>query len=252
MFFPLPRPQERLPPQAAHGADDRRHRRRDPRLRPAAHHRGRLVRGRGSVRPLRAWSRATPFRWLPAAAQLRAEDPPGRRCSRRVLGQLVRRRLHQAKATSFRSSPSTRDVISTSIPIRAASCRAKGVPGGPQGRGRRDASSPTSTAGRSATRSRFGERSSPAPGRSRCAAIYDGADAKVDETQFYFHWDYLNETIKRHYPRRGDQVGMYFIEIRDPARQPQVSQDDRRDVQEFAGRDADRDREGVPAGLRRR
>src|SRR6478752_5963348 len=25
-------------------------------------------------------------------------------------------------------------------------------------------------------------------------AIYDGADAKVDETQFYFHWALLNET----------------------------------------------------------
>jgi putative ABC transport system permease protein len=56
-------------------------------------------------------------------------------------------------------------------------------------------------------------------------AIYDGADAKVDETQFYFHWDYLNEVVKAKYPRRGDQIGMYFIEIRDPAQAAQVSQD---------------------------
>jgi putative ABC transport system permease protein len=56
-------------------------------------------------------------------------------------------------------------------------------------------------------------------------AIYDGADAKVDETQFYFHWDLLNETIKAKYPRRGDQIGMYFIEIRDPSQAAQVSQD---------------------------
>ena len=56
-------------------------------------------------------------------------------------------------------------------------------------------------------------------------AIYDGADAKVDETQFYFHWDYLNEVIKAKYPRRGDQIGMYFIEIRDPSQAAQISQD---------------------------
>ncbi|HQR11639.1 MAG TPA: ABC transporter permease [Casimicrobiaceae bacterium] len=56
-------------------------------------------------------------------------------------------------------------------------------------------------------------------------AIYDGVDAKVDETQFYFHWNYLNEVVKAKYPRRGDQIGMYFIEIRDPAQAAQVSQD---------------------------
>jgi len=56
-------------------------------------------------------------------------------------------------------------------------------------------------------------------------AIYDGVDAKVDETQFYFHWDYLNEAVKVKYPRRGDQIGMYFIEIRDPSQAAQISQD---------------------------
>ena len=40
------RPAQRVPPQAAHHADDRRHRRRDRRVRPAAHDRRRLVRGR--------------------------------------------------------------------------------------------------------------------------------------------------------------------------------------------------------------
>jgi len=47
--------------------------------------------------------------------------------------------------------------------------------------------------------------------------IYDGADAKVDETQFVFHWQFLNETVKVKFPRRGDQVGFYLVEIRDPA-----------------------------------
>jgi putative ABC transport system permease protein len=56
-------------------------------------------------------------------------------------------------------------------------------------------------------------------------AIYDGADAKVDETQFFFHWDFLNESVKAKYPRRGDQIGMYFIEIRDPSQAAQISAD---------------------------
>jgi putative ABC transport system permease protein len=55
-------------------------------------------------------------------------------------------------------------------------------------------------------------------------AIYDGADAKTDQTQFFFHWKLLNETIKQRYPRRGDQVGVYVVEIRDPTRAAEVSQ----------------------------
>jgi putative ABC transport system permease protein len=53
--------------------------------------------------------------------------------------------------------------------------------------------------------------------------IYDGADAKVDETQFVFHWQFLNETVKVKFPRRGDQVGFYLVEIRDPAQAAEVS-----------------------------
>jgi putative ABC transport system permease protein len=55
-------------------------------------------------------------------------------------------------------------------------------------------------------------------------AIYDGADAKVDETQFFFHWAFLNESIKARFPRRGDQVGLYIVEIRDPQQAATISQ----------------------------
>jgi putative ABC transport system permease protein len=55
-------------------------------------------------------------------------------------------------------------------------------------------------------------------------AIYDGADAKTDETQFFFHWDYLNEFVKKRFPRRADQVGFYLIEIRDPGEAAEISQ----------------------------
>jgi putative ABC transport system permease protein len=47
-------------------------------------------------------------------------------------------------------------------------------------------------------------------------AIYDGADAKTDETQFLFQWAYLNETVKKRYGRRGDQVGFYIERLRNP------------------------------------
>ncbi|MBS0320327.1 MAG: FtsX-like permease family protein, partial [Proteobacteria bacterium] len=55
-------------------------------------------------------------------------------------------------------------------------------------------------------------------------AIYDGVDAKTDETQFFFHWDLLNETIKQRFPGRGNQVGFYLVEIRDPSRAAEISQ----------------------------
>ncbi len=56
-------------------------------------------------------------------------------------------------------------------------------------------------------------------------AIYDGVDAKTDETQFYFHWQYLNEAIKARFPRRGDQIGVFIVEIRDPAQAAAISRD---------------------------
>ena len=43
--------------------------------------------------------------------------------------------------------------------------------------------------------------------------IYRGRDKNVDETQFFFHWDYLNETMKKTMPRRVDQVGFYMIGV---------------------------------------
>ena len=44
-------------------------------------------------------------------------------------------------------------------------------------------------------------------------AIYDGADAKTDTSQFFFHWDYLNETLRKTVPRRANNVGVYIIGI---------------------------------------
>jgi putative ABC transport system permease protein len=46
--------------------------------------------------------------------------------------------------------------------------------------------------------------------------IYRGRDKTVDETTFFFHWDYLNENLKKISARRGDQVGFYMIGVTKP------------------------------------
>ena len=53
--------------------------------------------------------------------------------------------------------------------------------------------------------------------------IYKGRDQNVDETAFFFHWAYLNETMKKTAPSRSDQVGWYMIEISDPNMAAEVS-----------------------------
>jgi putative ABC transport system permease protein len=54
--------------------------------------------------------------------------------------------------------------------------------------------------------------------------IYDGADEGTDTSTFFFHFDYLNESIKRQFPRRGDQAGVVLEQLRDPEEAAAVSQ----------------------------
>lgn len=49
-------------------------------------------------------------------------------------------------------------------------------------------------------------------------AIYDGRDSKVDTSQFFFHWGYLNERVKTLMPRRANYYGLYVLGIADPDR----------------------------------
>jgi putative ABC transport system permease protein len=55
--------------------------------------------------------------------------------------------------------------------------------------------------------------------------IYRGRDESTDERLFFFHWDYLNEALKKTAPRRADQVGWYIVEVTDPNRAGEVAQD---------------------------
>jgi len=43
-------------------------------------------------------------------------------------------------------------------------------------------------------------------------AIYRGSDPTTDEGRFFFHWDYLNEMIKKVDPSRADQVA-WFVSL---------------------------------------
>jgi putative ABC transport system permease protein len=53
--------------------------------------------------------------------------------------------------------------------------------------------------------------------------IYRGSQKNVDETQFFFHWDYLNEQVKKEAPVRANQVGWYVIQLQDPFKAPEVA-----------------------------
>ncbi len=55
-------------------------------------------------------------------------------------------------------------------------------------------------------------------------AVYHGRDKSTDETFFLFHWDYLNETLKKTAFLRADQVGLYFVGVTSPNLAAEVSQ----------------------------
>jgi putative ABC transport system permease protein len=55
--------------------------------------------------------------------------------------------------------------------------------------------------------------------------VYKGKDRTVDESQFLFHWEYLNETLKKTNPRRADQVGYFIVGISNPEDAAEVSKE---------------------------
>lgn len=54
--------------------------------------------------------------------------------------------------------------------------------------------------------------------------IWDGADAKTDESQFLFHWQYLSETLRQRMGQNADYVGIYFLKINDPSNAPVIAE----------------------------
>lgn len=55
--------------------------------------------------------------------------------------------------------------------------------------------------------------------------IYTGRSRTVDETQFFFHWDYLNEGVRKISPSMADQVGFFMIGVKDPNLSAEVARE---------------------------
>ncbi|MFZ5558543.1 MAG: ABC transporter permease [Pseudomonadota bacterium] len=55
--------------------------------------------------------------------------------------------------------------------------------------------------------------------------IFDGAEERTDERQFFFHWEYLNEYAKQKLARRGDTVGVYVVRVATPDLVPKVAEE---------------------------
>jgi putative ABC transport system permease protein len=53
--------------------------------------------------------------------------------------------------------------------------------------------------------------------------IYRGAEKSTEERVLLFHWEYLNETLKKTVPRRADQAGFYMIGLTSPELAADVS-----------------------------
>ena len=75
--------------------------------------------------------------------------------------------------------------------------------------------------------------------------IYDSSKKGVDKTQFFFHYDYMNEALRAAKVGFADIIGWYVFRVEDPSTADQLAQARRRDVRELDRRDQDRDREGL-------
>jgi len=53
--------------------------------------------------------------------------------------------------------------------------------------------------------------------------IYRGKDASADETQMFFHWNYLDERIKELQPTREGFIGWYVLRVQNPAEMSSVA-----------------------------
>jgi putative ABC transport system permease protein len=54
--------------------------------------------------------------------------------------------------------------------------------------------------------------------------IYEGKYPTTDETLFFFHWDYLNENLKKTAPGQADQVGWFLVQVERPELAAEVAQ----------------------------
>jgi putative ABC transport system permease protein len=55
--------------------------------------------------------------------------------------------------------------------------------------------------------------------------IYKGAQKNTDQTALFFHYDYLNERLKKSLPDRADKVGWFLVRIKDAGEAPSISEE---------------------------
>jgi putative ABC transport system permease protein len=55
------------------------------------------------------------------------------------------------------------------------------------------------------------------------SGIYDAKDETTVTRQMYFHWDYLNEELKKRLARRAEYAGVFVVQIADPSRAAEIS-----------------------------
>jgi len=53
--------------------------------------------------------------------------------------------------------------------------------------------------------------------------IYDGEQSTTNTATLFFHWDYVNETMKKVAPRRSNQIGVYVVQIDQPENAAAIS-----------------------------
>jgi len=54
--------------------------------------------------------------------------------------------------------------------------------------------------------------------------IFEPRDDATITRQMYFHWDYLNEQMKKLFPKRAEYAGLFVVQIADPGRAAEISQ----------------------------
>jgi putative ABC transport system permease protein len=53
--------------------------------------------------------------------------------------------------------------------------------------------------------------------------IFEGSDETKITRQMMFHWDYLNEMVRKIFKTRADQVGIYIVGVKNPESAPSVA-----------------------------
>ncbi|MGC8659590.1 MAG: ABC transporter permease [Desulfomonilaceae bacterium] len=55
--------------------------------------------------------------------------------------------------------------------------------------------------------------------------IYNGAHKNTDQTALFFHYDYLNERLKKSFPDQADKVGWFLTRIKDSEESARISEE---------------------------